>query len=71
MLPSRSSEASDTVDDARQGLQERFEIDERAGRLCSGLQLRRLTKLDVIELQAEAEKLDAEFARPDRIGVEP
>jgi DNA gyrase subunit A len=52
---------SDTVDDARQGLQERFAIDEEQANYVLGLQLRRLTKLDVIELQAEAEKLDAEF----------
>jgi DNA gyrase subunit A len=53
---------SDTVDDARQGLQERFKIDEEQSNYVLALQLRRLTKLDVIELQAEAEKLDAEFA---------
>ncbi|BBZ01949.1 topoisomerase subunit TopoM [Mycolicibacterium chitae] len=53
---------SETVDDARQGLQKRFKIDELQADYVLGLQLRRLTKLDVIELQAEAEKLDAEFA---------
>jgi DNA gyrase subunit A len=53
---------SDTVDDARQGLQERFQIDEEQANYVLALQLRRLTKLDVIELQAEADKLDAEFA---------
>lgn len=53
---------SDTVDDARIGLQERFEIDEEQANYVLALQLRRLTKLDVIELQAEADKLDAEFA---------
>jgi DNA gyrase subunit A len=53
---------SDTVDDARQGLQEQFMIDEVQANYVLGLQLRRLTKLDVIELQAEAEKLDAEFS---------
>ncbi|MEX3771331.1 DNA gyrase subunit A, partial [Mycolicibacterium fortuitum] len=53
---------SDTVDDARQGLQKRFEIDEEQANYVLALQLRRLTKLDVIELQAEADKLDAEFA---------
>ena len=53
---------SDTVDDARRGLQERFKIDEEQANYVLGLQLRRLTKLDVIELRAEAEKLDAEFA---------
>ncbi len=53
---------SDTVDEARQGLQERFGIDAVQADYVLALQLRRLTKLDVIELQAEAEKLDAEFA---------
>ena len=53
---------SDTVDDARRGLQERFSIDEEQANYVLALQLRRLTKLDVIELQAEADKLDAEFA---------
>ena len=52
---------SDTVDEARQGLQERFAIDTEQADYVLALQLRRLTKLDVIELQAEAEKLDAEF----------
>jgi DNA gyrase subunit A len=52
---------SDTVDEARQGLQERFAIDTGQADYVLALQLRRLTKLDVIELQAEAEKLDAEF----------
>ncbi len=52
---------SDTVDDARQGLQARFAIDEEQANYVLALQLRRLTKLDVIELQAEADKLDAEF----------
>ena len=37
-------------------------IDTEQADYVLGLQLRRLTKLDVIELQAEAEKLDAEFA---------
>ncbi len=53
---------SDTVDEARQGLQERFAIDAVQADYVLALQLRRLTKLDVIELRAEAEKLDAEFA---------
>ena len=52
---------SDTVDEARQGLQDRFAIDTEQADYVLALQLRRLTKLDVIELQAEAEKLDAEF----------
>ena len=53
---------SDTVDDARKGLQEHFSIDAEQADYVLALQLRRLTKLDVIELQAEADKLDAEFA---------
>jgi DNA gyrase subunit A len=52
---------SDTVDEARQGLQDQFAIDTEQADYVLALQLRRLTKLDVIELQAEAEKLDAEF----------
>jgi DNA gyrase subunit A len=52
---------SDTVDEARQGLQDRFAIDAVQADYVLALQLRRLTRLDVIELQAEAEKLDAEF----------
>ncbi|VEG47092.1 DNA gyrase/topoisomerase IV subunit A [Mycolicibacterium flavescens] len=54
--------ASETVDEARQGLQDRFKIDAVQADYVLALQLRRLTKLDVIELRAEAEKLDAEFA---------
>lgn len=54
---------SDTVDEARQGLQDRFKIDAVQADYVLALQLRRLTKLDVIELQAEAEKLDEEFAQ--------
>lgn len=42
-------------------MQERFSIDAEQADYVLGLQLRRLTRLDVIELQAEAEKLDAEF----------
>lgn len=53
---------SDTVDEARQGLQDRFGIDAVQADYVLALQLRRLTKLDVIELQKEAERLDAEFA---------
>ncbi|MCV7282215.1 topoisomerase IV [Mycolicibacterium flavescens] len=54
---------SETVDEARQGLQDRFKIDAVQADYVLALQLRRLTKLDVIELQAEAERLDAEFAQ--------
>jgi DNA gyrase subunit A len=52
---------SDTVDEARLGLRDRFAIDAEQADYVLGLQLRRLTRLDVIALQAEAEKLDAEF----------
>ena len=62
---------SDTVDDARQGLQKRFEIDEEQANYVLALQLRRLTKLDVIELQAEADKLDAEFAELTELVTNP
>jgi len=63
--------ASDTVDDARQGLQERFSIDEEQANYVLALQLRRLTKLDVIELQAEADKLDAEFVELTELVTNP
>jgi DNA gyrase subunit A len=54
---------SDTVDEARLGLQERFAIDAQQADYVLALQLRRLTRLDVIELQAEAEKLDPDSLR--------
>lgn len=54
---------SDTVDEARAGLCARFGIDEVQADYVLALQLRRLTKLDVIELRTEADKLDAEFAQ--------
>jgi DNA gyrase subunit A len=53
---------SDTVDEARAGLCARFGIDEVQADYVLALQLRRLTRLDVIALNTEAEKLDAEFA---------
>ncbi|MGV0871492.1 DNA gyrase subunit A [Mycolicibacterium sp. XJ879] len=53
--------SSETVDEARQGLQDRFTIDAVQADYVLALQLRRLTKLDVIELRAEAERLDQEF----------
>jgi len=53
---------SDTVDEARAGLCARFGIDEVQADYVLALQLRRLTKLDVIELRTEADKLDAEHA---------
>ncbi len=54
---------SDTVDEARTGLCERFAIDEVQADYVLAMQLRRLTKLDVIELRTEADKLDAEHAQ--------
>ncbi|UUO02015.1 topoisomerase IV [Mycolicibacterium novocastrense] len=62
---------SDTVDEARQGLQDRFKIDAVQADYVLALQLRRLTKLDVIELQAEAERLDAEFAQLTELVSDP
>ena len=56
---------------ARQGLQDRFGIDAVQADYVLALQLRRLTKLDVIELQAEAEKLDAEFAELTELVTSP
>lgn len=53
---------SDTVDEARIGLCERFKIDEVQADYVLAMQLRRLTKLDVLELRTEADKLDAEHA---------
>ena len=54
---------SDTVEDARAGLCSRFKIDAEQADHVLSMQLRRLTKLDVLELQTEADKLDAEQAR--------
>ncbi|BBX82161.1 DNA gyrase subunit A [Mycolicibacterium aubagnense] len=54
---------SDTVDDAREGLQARFSIDAEQADHVLALQLRKLTRLDVVELQSEAQKLDEEFAQ--------
>lgn len=53
---------SDTVEQARTGLCERFGIDDVQADYVLALQLRRLTRLDVIALNTEADKLDAEFA---------
>jgi DNA gyrase subunit A len=53
---------SDTVDEARAGLCARFGIDDVQADYVLALQLRRLTRLDVVELATEADKLDAEFA---------
>ncbi len=54
---------SDTVDEARAGLCERFKIDGLQADYVLAMQLRRLTRLDVLELRTEADKLDAEFAQ--------
>ena len=62
---------SDTVDEARAGLCARFDIDEVQADYVLALQLRRLTRLDVIELSAEAEKLDAEFTRLTELVASP
>ena len=62
---------SDTVDEARAGLCARFGIDEVQADYVLALQLRRLTRLDVIELRAEADKLDAEFAELTELVASP
>jgi DNA gyrase subunit A len=62
---------SDTVDEARAGLCTRFDIDDVQADYVLALQLRRLTRLDVIELSAEAEKLDAEFSRLTELVASP
>lgn len=62
---------SDTVDEARAGLCERFEIDDTQADYVLALQLRRLTRLDVIELRKEAEKLDAEFEQLTELVASP
>ncbi len=54
---------SDTVDEARAGLCARFDIDDVQADYVLAMQLRRLTRLDVIELRTEAEKLENEYAR--------
>jgi DNA gyrase subunit A len=54
---------SDTVDEARAGLCKRFKIDDVQADYVLAMQLRRLTKLDVLELRTEADKLDAEHAQ--------
>lgn len=63
--------ASDTVEQARAGLCDRFDIDEVQADYVLALQLRRLTRLDVIELRAEADKLDAEFAALTELVASP
>ena len=62
---------SDTVDDARTGLQARFTLDAEQADYVLAMQLRRLTRLDVLELQAESKKLDAEHATLTRLVSSP
>jgi DNA gyrase subunit A len=62
---------SDTVDEARAGLCARFGIDEVQADYVLALQLRRLTRLDVIELRTEADKLDAEHAQLTELLASP
>ena len=62
---------SDTVDEARAGLCARFGIDDVQADYVLALQLRRLTKLDVIELRTEADKLDAEYAQLTELLASP
>lgn len=62
---------SDTVDEARAGLCARFGIDDVQADYVLALQLRRLTRLDVLELRAEADKLDAEHAQLTELLASP
>jgi len=62
---------SDTVDEARGGLCARFGIDDVQADYVLALQLRRLTKLDVLELRTEADKLDAEHAQLTELLASP
>ena len=62
---------SDTVDEARAGLCARFSIDEVQADYVLAMQLRRLTKLDVLELRTEADKLDAEFTQLTELLASP
>ena len=62
---------SDTVEEARTGLCARFGIDDVQADYILALQLRRLTRLDVLELRTEADKLDAEFAELTELVASP
>ncbi|KMV14855.1 topoisomerase IV [Mycolicibacterium conceptionense] len=62
---------SDTVELARTGLQQLFTIDEQQADHVLSMQLRRLTKLDVLELHREAEKLAKEIATLERLVSSP
>ncbi|MCC9179543.1 DNA gyrase subunit A [Mycolicibacterium mageritense] len=62
---------SDTVDAARDGLCARFGIDSGQADHVLAMQLRRLTRLDVLELQTEADRLAAEAARLELLVSSP
>ena len=62
---------SDTVEQARTGLCARFGIDDVQADYVLALQLRRLTRLDVLELTIEAERLDTEFAELTELVASP
>lgn len=62
---------SDTVEEARAGLCARFTIDDVQADYVLALQLRRLTRLDVVALATEADKLDAEFAELTELVASP
>lgn len=58
---------SDDTEEARNGLIGHFKIDEIQSEYILGLQLRRLTKYDTLELQSENEKLIKEIAELNKI----
>ena len=53
--------------DAQTGLMSRFSIDETQADYVLGMQLRRLTSQDVLELQKEADALDKEIAKLNKL----
>ena len=58
---------SDDTESARTGLMGHFKIDDIQGDYILGLQLRRLTKYDTLELNAEHDRLLKEIAELDKI----
>ena len=58
---------ADDTEAARTGLMGHFKIDEIQGDYILGLQLRRLTKYDTLELNAEHDRLIKEIAELDKI----
>lgn len=52
---------------ARDGLMERFTVDETQAEYVLSMQLRRLTSQDVLELRKEAESLDKEIAQLEKL----